>query len=134
MLNCYCSFGKQWTWYYSSLLHKKTKYLGITLQPSAKCHTEHITEKVTQATRAMHEINFIRTLSSDIAMALPIKKSFRSYGIEVIWTHLNERNLATLERVKATYIKRVIEWQRTQDQTSLLPCTGNFPHRIPYPT
>ena len=31
-----------------------------------------------------------------------------TYGIQVIWTHINERNLATLESVKSTYIKRVI--------------------------
>ena len=31
-----------------------------------------------------------------------------TYGIEVIWTHLNERNLTTLESVKSTFIKRAI--------------------------
>lgn len=31
-----------------------------------------------------------------------------TYGIEIIWEHLHEKNLATMERVKATYIKRAI--------------------------
>ena len=31
-----------------------------------------------------------------------------TYGIEVIWTHLNERNLIILESVKSNYIKRAI--------------------------
>ena len=34
--------------------------------------------------------------------------SILTYGIDVIWTHLNERNLATLESVKSTYIKTAI--------------------------
>ena len=88
---------------------KNYKYLGITLQPSTKCFTKHITGKATQATRVMHDVKFIRELSLETAMAqfkskiLPIL----TYGIEVMWTPLNERNLATLESVKLC-IKRAI--------------------------
>ena len=49
---------------------KDYKYLGITLQPSAKCFTKHITGKATHATRAMLEVKFIRELSLETAMAL----------------------------------------------------------------
>ena len=45
---------------------KEYKYLGITLQPSAKCFTKQITGKATQATRAMHGVKFIRELSLEI--------------------------------------------------------------------
>ena len=58
----------------------------------------------------MHDVKFIRELSLETAMALFKSKilPILTYGIEVIWTHLNERNLATLESVKSTYIKRAI--------------------------
>jgi Reverse transcriptase (RNA-dependent DNA polymerase). len=49
---------------------KDYKYLGITLQPSAKCFTKHITEKATQTTRAMHDVKLIRELSLETAMEL----------------------------------------------------------------
>jgi len=58
----------------------------------------------------MHDVKFIRELSLETAMAL-FKSNILpilTYGIEVIWTHLNERNLATLESAKSTYIKRAI--------------------------
>ena len=49
---------------------KEYKYIGITLQPSAKCFTKHITKKATQATSAIHDVNLIRVLSLETAMAL----------------------------------------------------------------
>ena len=68
----------------------------ITLHPSAKCFTKHTKEK---AIKAMHEKNFISILRLDTAMALFNSKilPILTYGIEVIWVHLNEKNLATLE-------------------------------------
>ena len=64
---------------------KEYKYLGITLQPSAKCFTKHITGKATQATRAMHDVQLIRELSLKTAMALLKLKilPILTYGIEV---------------------------------------------------
>ena len=56
---------------------KECKYLGITLQPSAKCFTKHIKGKAAQAIRAMHDVKFIRELSLETAMA-PSQKSFQS--------------------------------------------------------
>ena len=56
------------------------------------------------ATRAMHDVKFIRELSLETVMALKSKiLPILTYGIEV-----NERNLATLESVKSTYIKRAV--------------------------
>lgn len=91
------------------------KYLGITLQTSAKCFTKHVTEKAAQAIRAMHEISYIRSLNLETAMALFRTKIMPvlTYGIEVIWPHLTEKNLSVLERVKALYIKRAIGVSKT---------------------
>jgi hypothetical protein len=50
----------------------------------------------------MYDVKFIRELSLETAMALFKSKilPILTYVIEVIWTHLNERNLATLESIK----------------------------------
>lgn len=94
---------------------KDFKYLGITLQTSAKCFTKHVTEKATQAVRAMHEISYIRTLSLETAMELFRCKimPILTYGIEIIWPYLTEKNLEALEKVKALYIKRAIAVSKT---------------------
>ena len=49
----------------------------------------------------MHDVKFIRELSLETAMALFKTKILLilTYGIEVIWTHLNERPLATIKSV-----------------------------------
>ena len=89
---------------------KEYKYLRISLQLFANCFTKHITGKSTLATRVMQDVKFIRELSLETAMTLFKSKilPILTYGIEVIWTHPNERKLAALESIKSTYIKRVI--------------------------
>ena len=54
----------------------------------------------------MHDVKFIRELSLETAMALFKSKilPILTYGIEVIWTHLNERPLATIKRRRTTII------------------------------
>ena len=91
------------------------KYLGITLQTTAKCFSKHVMEKATQAIMAMHEITYIRSLKLETAMALFKAKiqPIMTYGIETIWQHLTVKNLSTLERVKAMYIKKAIGVSKT---------------------
>lgn len=91
------------------------KYLGITIQTSAKCFTKHVTEKAMQAIMAFHEIEHIRSLSLETAMALFRAKilPILTYGLEIIGPHLTVENLTTLERVKATYIKKAIGVSKT---------------------
>lgn len=91
------------------------KYLGVTLQPTAKCFTKHVTERAAQAIMAMQEIKNIRLLSLETAMKLFNAKIMPivSYGIEVIWEHLTERNLETIEKVKSTYLKKTLGVSKT---------------------
>lgn len=91
------------------------KYLGITLQTSAKCFTKHITEKTTQAILAIHEIRNIRQLSLETAMLLFRVKiqPILTYGIEIIWSYLTMKNLSSLERVKARYLKAILGVSKT---------------------
>lgn len=86
------------------------KYLGMTLQTSAKCYTKHIAERATQAVRAMHDIQKMKSLNLETAMALFKTKimPILTYGIEIIGEKLTRANLETLEKVKATYIKKAI--------------------------
>ena len=61
---------------------------------------------------AMHDVKFIRELFLETAMA-PFKSKILpilTYGIEVIWIHLNERNLANQHTSKERS-----GWRRTQD-------------------
>ncbi|PSN47824.1 hypothetical protein C0J52_16432 [Blattella germanica] len=64
---------------------------------------------------AMHEIKLIRSLSLETAMALFRAKilPILTYGLEIIGPHLTKKNLATLERVKAAYIKKVLGVSKT---------------------
>ena len=91
------------------------KYLGITLQPTAKCFTKHVTDRAAQAVMAMHDIKNIRLLSLETALNLFKARiiPILCYGIEVIWSHLTENNLNTLEKVKATYLKRALGVSKT---------------------
>jgi hypothetical protein len=91
------------------------KYLGITFQTSGRCFTKHITDRAIQAVIAINDIKNIQLLSLQTAMLLFRSKitPILTYGIEVIWEHLSEKNLATMEKVKATYLKRAIGVAKT---------------------
>ena len=64
---------------------------------------------------AMHDIKNIRLLSLETALNLFKTRiiPILCYGIEVIWSHLTENNLNTLEKVKATYLKRIFGVSKT---------------------
>ena len=86
------------------------KYLGMTLQTSARSYSKHIAERATQAVRAMHDVQKLKSLSIKTAMALFKSKimPILTYGIEIIWEKLSMANLKTIEKVKATYLKKAI--------------------------
>jgi hypothetical protein len=86
------------------------KYLGVTLQTNGRSSTKHIKDKTAAAIIAMNEIKVIRQLSIETAIALfHIKISpIISYAIDNIWEHLSKNDLALIERVKATYLKKVL--------------------------
>lgn len=86
------------------------KYLGITLQPRGNVFTLHVKERMANALAAMSTIRNIHRMSLISAMKLFNIKVLPviTYGLEVIWHHLTKGNLADMERVKASYMKRVM--------------------------
>ena len=86
------------------------KYLGIRLQTQGKVFTLHVKEKTNAAIIAINSITNIGQLSMETAMKLFNIKIIPiiTYGIELLWTHLNKNNPTRIERVKALYLKRVM--------------------------
>lgn len=91
------------------------KYLRITLQPTDRNFARHITERTTLAIKEMNDISHIKQLSLDTAMQLfkaeilPIL----CYGIKVMWEQLTVKNLADIEKIKATYLKKALGVAKT---------------------
>lgn len=88
----------------------KFKYLGITFQTQGTVFNTHIRDRVTHATRAMQDIHNINKLSLNTAIKLFKTKinPIITYGLEIIWEDLNRSNLNQIEKVKATYLKRIL--------------------------
>lgn len=88
----------------------KFKYLGITLQMTGDNFTSHIKERAMAAIAAIHSIRNLRQLSMSTAMKLFDLKILPivTYGMEIIWDHLNKHNLRDVERVKASFLKRAM--------------------------
>lgn len=86
------------------------QYLGITLHYNGKSFTAHIAERCRKATLAFNSIKNPQRLSVETALRLFDLKIAPTacYGIEVIWEKLTTPNMETLNRVKATFLKRVL--------------------------
>jgi len=88
----------------------KFKYLGITVQPTAKSYSVHIQERTSAAIRAMCKIRNITTLKLETAMRLfeTVITPIATYGIEIIWDKLSTSDLQRMEKVKARFLKRAL--------------------------
>ena len=88
----------------------KFKYLGITLQPTAKSFSAHVQDRAAAAMRAMCSIKNITALKLETAMRLfkAVITPIATYGIELVWENLTASDLERLEKVKARFIKRAI--------------------------
>lgn len=86
------------------------KYLGIKLQTQGTTFTAHITDKVAAAVKAMYEIKHLNKVSLKTAMKLFQAKiaPIVTYGLQLIWEHLTKRNLEKLEKVKTTFMKKIL--------------------------
>ena len=86
------------------------KYLGVTLQTHGNTFTKHIKDRASTALIAMHDIKNITRLSLETAMKLfNLKISpIMTYGIDLIWEHLNKDNLQDIERIKASFLKKAL--------------------------
>lgn len=88
----------------------KFKYLGITLQPTAKSFSAHVQDRAAAAMRAMCSIKNITALKLETAMRLfkAVITPIATYGIDLVWEKLTASDLERLEKVKARFIKRAI--------------------------
>ena len=86
------------------------KYLGVTLQTHGNTFTKHIKDRASTALIAMHDIKNITRLSLETAMKpFNLKISpIMTYGIDLIWEHLNKDNLQDIERIKASFLKKAL--------------------------
>ncbi|KAJ4437583.1 hypothetical protein ANN_17728 [Periplaneta americana] len=86
------------------------KYLGITMQMQGNVYTLHVMERAAAAVIAMNGIKNLHKISLSTAMKLFELKitPIITYGIDLIWEHLRKNNLADIERVKATFLKKAL--------------------------
>ena len=89
---------------------KSYKYLGVTLQVTGFTFTKHIEDKTIAAIKATMEIKRLKSLSLETATKLFRLKiaPVASHAIELIWPHLNYKNVKTLDRVKTRYLKKTL--------------------------
>lgn len=100
-------------------------YLGVVLTPSGSSFSEHLQYRVSRSREAMSLIPCPQKLSVKTAMLLFDMKvgSVAAYGILNIWPHLTATQLETLDKIKATFIKRVLGLPRNA-QNRLTYCLG----------
>lgn len=85
------------------------KYLGITMQTTATSFSIHVQDRTAAAIKAIYNIKNLTKLTTDTAMTLfhttiaPIV----TYGIEIIWQKLTVSDLNKIEKVKASFMKRI---------------------------
>ena len=86
------------------------KYLGVTIQTTGNTFGIHVKEKAITAIRAINDIGHIQQISLEVAMKLFRAKivPILTHGVHLIWENLKKRDLKEWERVKATFLKRVI--------------------------
>lgn len=86
------------------------KYLGITFQTTGTTYTLHVKDKTIAAIRATNDISHLGQLSVESALKLFHAKisPIVTYGLALIWEHLNKSNLKAIEAVKAKYLKKVL--------------------------
>jgi hypothetical protein len=86
------------------------RYLGVTLQRSSVVYMHHVKERALLAIVAMNDIKEPSCISLETAMKLFKWKitPVISYGLDMMWHHLREKNLDTIEKLKAMFFKKVL--------------------------
>ena len=86
------------------------KYLGLTLQTTARSFRVHTKSRAAAATKAMFDIKSITKLSLETATALFDAKivPIATYGIDITWDKLSLKDFATLEAVKSRFLKAAL--------------------------
>lgn len=86
------------------------RYLGLTFQVTGRVFTKHIEERIVAATKAIVGLKRLKMLSIKTALELfKIKIApIATYALEHIWQHLTYTNIKTLDKIKATYLKKAL--------------------------
>ena len=92
----------------------KFPYLGLLLSPNGRSFRAHVTERCRMALTAVSTIRKPQLLSVPTALRLFDLKvaPMAAYGAATIWDDLTPACLEQLNRVKATYLKRVLGLHR----------------------
>jgi hypothetical protein len=91
------------------------KYLGVTLQVSAKSFSKHVAKRVNAAVFASYKLKQLPLMSIEAGLKLfdlaiaPVA----SYGIEAIWPYLSVNDLNKLETAKSRFLKRLLSVKKT---------------------
>ena len=89
---------------------KYFNYLGITLQTSGNTFTKHVDNRTTAAIIAMNDIKLLGRMSINTAMKIFSSKiiPIMTYGIEIFWDSLDKSSLNKIEKVKSTFLKKIL--------------------------
>jgi len=84
------------------------------MTPSLKSFTSHIADRCQKALIATYQIKNIRSLSLATSLRLFDLKvaPIASYALPLIWEYLSPTQLSSLDKVKPTYLKRVLSLAR----------------------
>jgi len=85
-------------------------YLGIVIPFNTRSFGDHVKERFKNSLLAMTEIKKPWLLSTDTALRLfdCYVASVASYGIQTVWPYLSLEDLKAMERIKATFLKRML--------------------------
>jgi hypothetical protein len=85
-------------------------YLGVILQTSGSCFTQHIIARARAARFAGFEIKNLSQLSMETVLKLFHMKvaPMATYAIQIVWPYLSLQNLLKLESVKSSFLKRAL--------------------------
>ena len=103
------------------------EYLGVIFQTG--CFTRHKQSKVQKCASATYSISNLQKLSLNVALKPFVTKiqPIRTYAIPTIWEHLTVANPHSIDKVIATYLRRVLGLPRnTQNRLVHLLVGTNF--------
>lgn len=101
-------------------------YLGVEFSSRGTCFGKHIAERTSKSISAMNSIPDPQKLSVSTALTLfNIKVApVATYGITLVWGDLTTGQLEELDKIKATYLKRVLGLPRNARNRLVYPLAG----------
>lgn len=90
-------------------------YLGVTLSLNGKSFTSHVRNRLRKALAAASSIKDPSKLSIETALRLfELKVSpTATYGVQLFWEKLSAKDFSLLDRIKPTFLKRVLGLRRS---------------------